>query len=62
MNFKDGGYPSDTKCNSDHIDNKYKNKLVEKIKIIVPNSSRGGGGLRVRDSVPKIEYFFLKSS
>ena len=44
FNFKDGGYPYDTKCVSDHIDDKYNKKIVrKKIKISVPNSSRGGG-------------------
>ena len=60
FNFKDGGYPYDTKCVSDHIDDKYNKKnCPKKIKISVPNSSMGGG-LRVRDNVPKIEYFFFK--
>ena len=60
FNFKDGSYPYDTKCVSDYIDNKYSIKYGrKKIKISVPNSPRGGG-LRVRDNVPKIEYYFFE--
>ena len=51
FNFNDGDYQYDTKYVSDHIDNKYNKKNeFKKIKISVPNSSRG---LRVRDNMLK---------